>query len=94
MNRLRLVGVWFLCLVAGFYGAFRMAYCIFKNPQKAWVMAVSFDQLANTSASGNPDETISSRAYRASKENKRWGCLLCKLLDLLDKNHCKDSEGI
>lgn len=92
-NRLILIAIWLLCLVASLYAAVRMLYCIFKNPQKAWVLAVSHDQLANAASNGDPDETISSRANRYMPENK-WACRLCKLLDFLDKNHCKDSAGI
>jgi hypothetical protein len=40
---------------------------------------------------GNEDETISSRAAKAKLQGKRWGCVLCKLLDKLDKNHCEKS---
>lgn len=81
-------------MAAGLYAAIRMFYTIFINPRKAWVLAVSFDQLANTAANGNPDETISSRAFRAQTEGKAWGCVLCKLLNYVDKNHCKESEGV
>lgn len=40
---------------------------------------------------GHPDETISSRAAKASRKGKRWGCLLCKFLNKLDTNHCEKS---
>jgi hypothetical protein len=52
---------------------------------------ISIDQLANTILGGNEDETISSRAAKAKLQGKRWGCVLCKLLDKLDKNHCEKS---
>lgn len=54
-------------------------------------LAVAVDQFANVLALGLPDETISSRAYKASLKGKRWGCILCALLDKLDKNHCAKS---
>ncbi|MDR5883617.1 hypothetical protein [Caballeronia sp. LZ032] len=52
---------------------------------------VALDQLANAIALGDPDETISSRAGKAMQEGKRWGCVLCRCLDLLQKDHCLKS---
>ncbi len=93
MNRLILSGIWLLCIAASLYAAIRMAYCIFRNPQKAWVLGIAHDQLANAAANGNLDETISSRAHRNIPYNK-WACMLCKILDLIEKEHCKNSAGI
>ncbi len=56
-----------------------------------WKNAIAFDQWVNTLFDGYPDETISSRAGKARRQGKGWGCLLCKLLDWLDKNHCEKS---
>lgn len=33
-------------------------------------------------------ETISSRAGRARKSNRTWGCILCALLDRIQLGHC------
>ena len=52
-------------------------------------LLISADQFWNTVFHGNPDETISSRAGRAARRGKPWGCLLCRLLDLIDKDHCE-----
>lgn len=38
---------------------------------------------------GSPYETISSRAGKAQVKGKRWGCILCRFLDWLQKDHCK-----
>ena len=38
---------------------------------------------------GLPDETISARAATAMRQGKRWGCVLCGLLDKIDPNHCE-----
>lgn len=35
-----------------------------------------------------PGQTISSRAATARNNGHLWGCWLCKLLDLIDSNHC------
>lgn len=53
-----------------------------------WNILISIDQLFNTLFGGDPDETISSRAGKL--EDKCKFCwLLCKFLDLFEKNHCK-----
>lgn len=56
-----------------------------------WRLAKAADQLANVLFLGMEDETISSRAYKASLKGKAWGCVLCKILDRIDPNHCAKS---
>lgn len=64
------------------------------NHYRAWRIAVGVDQLGNVAANGNEDETISSRAARSQEKGERWACVLCKLLDVLDPDHCKKSRGV
>ncbi len=55
---------------------------------------ISLDQLGNTLAFGSPDETISSRAGRCAKKGGNRPCYwLCRLLHLVDKDHCEKSIG-
>ena len=72
----------------------RYLWCIAANPARAWRIAIGYDQLANVAANGSEDETISSRAARARDKGSRWGCVLCKLLDALEKDHCTKSKGV
>jgi hypothetical protein len=51
-------------------------------------IGIALDQLANAILAGYPDETVSTRAALARKRGERWGCVLCKLLDRIDKDHC------
>ena len=37
---------------------------------------------------GEEDATISTRAALARNQNKRWGCVLCKILDKINPGHC------
>lgn len=83
-----------LMLLAVPLALLRYIYAVFTTPDKALRIAVGFDQLANVALNGSEDETISSRAWRAQLEGKRWGCVLCKLLDRLEKDHCRKSNGI
>lgn len=93
MNRIYLIGIWLLCMLASFVAGIRMMFAIVVSPRRAWRLAVAHDQLANAAANGSEDETISSRANRARLQGKRWGCVLCKLLDKFDKGHCEKSAG-
>lgn len=93
VERGRLLLIWALCLAASLFAALRMLFCIGVNPARAWALAVAHDQLANAAANGDPDETISSRANRARAERRRWGCVLCGLLDRIDPGHCAASAG-
>lgn len=81
-------------IAATLYSWIRYVWCVLVNPVEAWRMAVAFDQLANAAANGSEDETISSRAARAQREGRRWGCILCRALDLFEKDHCTKSEGV
>lgn len=49
---------------------------------------IALDQLGNALLAGYPDETVSTRAARARNQGKPWGCVLCRVLDYIDRNHC------
>lgn len=89
VTRLILAALWLLCVCASALTAVRMLWAILVAPERAWRLAVAHDQLANASLNGHEDETISSRAARAKQNGKRWGCVLCRLLDVLDRGHCE-----
>jgi hypothetical protein len=88
-RRLILLALLALCVLGSLLAALRMLWCVFFSPGRAWLIAVAHDMLGNAAANGNVGETISSRAGRAAREGRRWGCVLCKLLDRLDPNHCE-----
>lgn len=57
-----------------------------------WNFLIAIDQLLNTMLGGDPDETISSRAGKYAAVQRGWiPCVLCKLLDRIDPNHCAKS---
>lgn len=78
-----------LCALAACVALGWMLCAVLGNSVRAWRLAVSFDQLANTAFGGHEDETISSRAGKAARKGKRWGCLLCRFLDWFEPNHCE-----
>ena len=63
------------------------------NPwgDRAWHIAIAWDQLFNATTGGDEDETLSSRAGRAARRGERWARWLCRLLDRLDPGHCERS---
>ncbi|MEK5393381.1 MULTISPECIES: hypothetical protein [Heyndrickxia] len=57
-----------------------------------WNILVSVDQFFNTVFGGDPDETISSRMGKhLAKHDCPFCNLMCKFLNLFDKDHCVKS---
>jgi len=83
------LALWLLCAFAALVGLGWMFVSVLFGSGRAWRLAVSFDQLANTAFGGDEDETISSRAAKAAREHRAWGCVLCKALDWFEKDHCE-----
>ena len=81
--------IWLLCQLAALVTALRMAWAIFTNPARARTIAVAYDRLGNAAANDDQVQTISSRAEKARRDGKRWGCWLCRLLDRVDPGHCE-----
>lgn len=50
-----------------------------------------WDEGGNVLTGGASNETISERAAKARAAGKRWGCVLCGLLDRIDRGHCDRS---
>lgn len=88
-ERAALLTLWALCQLAHVVAALWMLCAALAGSPRAWRLAVSYDQLANTAFGGNEDETISSRAYKAATQGRRWGCVLCRLLDKIQQDHCQ-----
>jgi hypothetical protein len=90
-HRLSMLAIWLLCQIAAVVASIWMLIAIISGSRRAWTLAVAHDQLANTAFGGHEDETLSSRAGKAAREGKQWACVLCRLLDRLDPNHCEKS---
>lgn len=91
MMRILLILLLPLLALASALAGLRYVWAVIANPRRAWRIAVGFDQLANVTANGDEDETISSRAAKARNAGRRWGCVLCRVLDRIDKDHCTKS---
>jgi hypothetical protein len=68
-----------------------MAWAIITNTERAWTIALAYDRLGNAAANDDTVQTVSSRAEKARRAGKRWGCALCRLLDQIDPGHCERS---
>jgi len=55
-------------------------------------LLIAFDQLINSILGGFCDETLSSRMGKHVEKKDGWlSIIICKMLNLIDKNHCKDA---
>lgn len=55
-------------------------------------LAISLDQLANALLAGDPDETLSSRAWRAEQSGQRYWGWTRRAIDALfwwQRGHCQ-----
>lgn len=52
---------------------------------------VAVDQLVNVIFGGDEDETVSSRIAKDARRGHRFACVLCRVLDWLDPDHCEKS---
>lgn len=91
VSRMAMVAIWLLCQLAHIVASVWMLLAALYGSKRAWKLAIGYDQLANVAFGGDPDETISSRAGKEKKRGRRWACVLCRLLDKLDPDHCEKS---
>lgn len=52
---------------------------------------ILLDEAGNTLFGGSPNETISERAAKARNAGRRWGCVLCGLLNRINPGHCDNA---
>lgn len=89
-----LLSLWMLCQLGYVLASIVNLFAIFLYPKMAWRIMIASDRLVNASLIGDDRETVSSRSYRGSLNKIFIWCVLCKVLDKLQKDHCKNSEGI
>jgi hypothetical protein len=94
MNRLTLLVFFLACQVAHIGASIWMLCAIIVGSPRAHRIAMAYDRVGNAATGGSDLETISRRAARGQREgNKNW-CLLCRLLDKLDQDNCKNADVI
>jgi hypothetical protein len=77
-----LLGFWHLL------GATLWMYTASPGRGYAFNWLISLDEFGNALTLGDRNETISSRAAKARNEGREWGCILCRVLDKIQANHC------
>lgn len=82
------IGIALACQVAHLVASVWMLFAVIRSPNRYWRIVLGYDHLGNALTGGEPNELISTRANRARKEGRSWGCILCKLLDKIDPGHC------
>lgn len=83
------LGIWLVCVGCVSIALPWMFIAAFNGSPRYWTIAKGFDRTGNATAGGSDDEYLSARANEARRANRRWGCLLCKLLDVAQKGHCQ-----
>ncbi|RDI99515.1 hypothetical protein DVT68_01250 [Dyella solisilvae] len=88
MKNLALIALLPVLLFGFLYALGVYLWFAFVDTTKAWTIAYQVDELGNVSANGKENTTISARAARARNAGRRWGCVLCKILNWFQKDHC------
>lgn len=91
MKRVQLLGIWIVCVLGAILILLRLLWCSLFSHDKAREIAKTISRAGNAAANGDGRETISSRAHRARSKGRLYGCVLCRALDWLDPNHCRDA---
>lgn len=57
---------------------------------RVWRFLVNTDRAWNNLVlNGGLDQTISAHSALAARQGRTWGCVLCKLLNMIQKDHCE-----
>jgi hypothetical protein len=81
--------LWFIALIGGNLAMVFSFFQVLVGTTRGMRVIIAQDQAANAALGGSEDETISSRAAKAARRGDRWGCVLCRMLDRLDRGHCE-----
>lgn len=85
------LGLWFGSFMMALVANLIALGAALLSSDRAWPVAVANDQALNAALvgrSGSEDESVSSRAGKAAQSGRRWGCILCRVLDWFDPGHC------
>lgn len=79
----------FVCLLGDIVSFAWMIGALIVQSPRFWNIALGKDQTFNAAIGGTHKETLSFRAAKAQLRGDKWGCILCKFLDYIEKDHCK-----
>jgi hypothetical protein len=93
MERLILLALFVACQFSHLVASIWALVAIVTGSPRALRIIIAYDRVVNAATGGLDTETISSRANRGMNKGNRGWCILCRLLDGIDKDHCKKSAG-
>jgi hypothetical protein len=93
MERLILLALFVACQFSHLIASAWALVAIITGSPRALRIIIAYDRVGNAATGGLDNETISSRANRGMNEGNLGWCILCRLLDRIDKDHCKKSAG-
>lgn len=88
MTRLRLLGLLLVAQSAKLATPVAVVYILTGRDDKAMSIIRALDRLGNTGLAGSDREMLSYRAKLGVQAGRRRWCILCRLLDVVDKGHC------
>jgi hypothetical protein len=86
-------------VVGGFFEVCFLLLVIIKwihgqPPKQTFLYStIAGDSFLGVLVGGNNGETISARSNTARRDSRPWGCVLCKILDWLEANHCDNAQA-
>lgn len=94
MNRAALLTGLTFCYLASLLAPLRWLWALVVNPAQALEILKGYDLLGNPLLNGRAGEYISTRAYLAARQRRRWAVILSAMLDEIEPGHCRKSyEG-
>jgi hypothetical protein len=92
-TRIQMVFIYPFIVLACLLAVLWLPVAIALGSDRAPRIMIAADRMANTVFGGQAYETISSRSYRGQREGVKVWCVLCKILNVVEKDHCKKSDG-
>lgn len=86
------LGIWLICLACVVISVLWMFVAVFTGSPRYWPIALGIDRTGNATSGGKDTEYLSARANRARREGRRWGCLLCRLIAVVQPGHCESFD--
>lgn len=90
MARLKLVGLWGLCvMVSPLLMVAMLGFALAAKNDRAFYMAYACDEAGAVAIGGPIGSTVSGRTGRALRDGRRWAKLLAPVIDLFfGRGHC------
>ena len=79
------------CYLFSLLSPLRWLWALLVNPVQALEILKGYDLLGNALGNGVAGEYISTRAYLAAQQGRRWAIALQALLDWIQPGHCRAS---